>query len=84
MPSESLIPYPTAGNRLPYRSSLKRNPILEAVMAQPNFKFQKRPKELERKKKHAETLQRKQEKGASLSEDEPRLPDDEENAPLPE
>jgi hypothetical protein len=40
-------------------------------MAKPNFAFQKRQKELEKKKKNDEKLQRKQEKKSSLVEGEP-------------
>ncbi len=53
-------------------------------MAKPNFQFQKRQKELERKKKKEEKLQRKQLKGSdtpdtlpdeeSATEEEPRNP----------
>lgn len=39
-------------------------------MAKPNFKFQKRQKELDRKKKQDEKVQRKQEKETSPVEDE--------------
>lgn len=51
-------------------------------MAQPNFKFQKRQKELERKKKQDEKLLRKQEKGASPAADGTRL-QEEQVPPLP-
>ena len=47
-------------------------------MAKPNFKFQKRQKELDRKKKHDEKLLRKQDKGASLTEEGNELPEAEE------
>lgn len=39
-------------------------------MAKPNFKFQKRQKELEKKKKSDEKLQRKIEKNSSRSTDD--------------
>ena len=39
-------------------------------MAKPNFAFQKRQKELEKKKKNDEKLQRKQEKKSSAVEGE--------------
>ena len=39
-------------------------------MAKPNFKFQKRQKELEKKKKSDEKLQRKIEKNSSQSTDD--------------
>jgi hypothetical protein len=38
-------------------------------MAKPNFQFQKRQKELERKKKNEEKLQRKLEKSSSHADD---------------
>ena len=38
-------------------------------MAKPNFAFQKRQKELEKKKKTEEKLQRKQEKKISVTEE---------------
>jgi hypothetical protein len=47
-------------------------------MAKPNFKFQKRQKELDRKKKQDEKLLRKQDKGASLDEEGNELPEAEE------
>ena len=48
-------------------------------MAKPNFAFQKRQKELEKKKKNEEKLQRKLEKKSSPGEDEPeQIPGDEE------
>lgn len=53
-------------------------------MAQPNFKFQKRQKELDRKKKQDEKLQRKQEKVTSLTDDEAQAPEGQEEAPLAE
>lgn len=40
-------------------------------MAKPNFAFQKRQKELEKKKKNEEKLQRKLEKKSSLAEGDP-------------
>jgi hypothetical protein len=40
-------------------------------MAKPNFQFQKRQKELERKKKNDEKMQRKLEKNNSPSEETP-------------
>lgn len=43
-------------------------------MAKPNFKFQKRQKELDRKKKQDEKLLRKQEKAEHPAEDEASLP----------
>jgi len=50
-------------------------------MAKPNFQFQKRQKELERKKKNEEKLQRKQAKNAPLSADPSEQPvADEESA----
>lgn len=53
-------------------------------MAQPNFKFQKRQKELDRKKKQDEKLLRKQEKVTSLTDDEAAVPEGQEDASLPE
>lgn len=53
-------------------------------MAQPNFKFQKRQKELDRKKKQDEKLLRKQEKVASLTDEETAVPEGQEDASLPE
>lgn len=55
-------------------------------MAKPNFKFQKRQKELDRKKKQDEKLLRKQEKGdSSLSEEEDdSLPEATDDASSPE
>lgn len=47
-------------------------------MAKPNFKFQKRQKELDRKKKQDEKLLRKQEKGDSLTEEGNEIPEAEE------
>jgi len=41
------------------------------LMAKPNFKFQKRQKELEKKKKSDEKLQRKIEKNSSQPTDDP-------------
>jgi len=38
-------------------------------MAKPNFQFQKRQKELERKKKNEEKLQRKLAKGSAVEDD---------------
>ena len=43
----------------------------EDTMAKPNFKFQKRQKELERKKKAEEKIQRKLEKKGSPPDDSP-------------
>jgi hypothetical protein len=43
-------------------------------MAKPNFQFQKRQKELERKKKNEEKLQRKQAKNTPLPDDTPEEP----------
>lgn len=43
-------------------------------MAKPNFQFQKRQKELERKKKNEEKLQRKLAKGSTV-EDDPEASD---------
>ena len=40
-------------------------------MAKPNFKFQKRQKELEKKKKNDEKLQRKIDKNSSQPTDDP-------------
>ena len=40
-------------------------------MAKPNFAFQKRQKELEKKKKNEEKLQRKLEKKSPLAGDDP-------------
>jgi hypothetical protein len=40
-------------------------------MAKPNFQFQKRQKELERKKKQEEKLQRKRENGDAQPGEEP-------------
>ena len=47
-------------------------------MAKPNFQFQKRQKELEKKKKNEEKLQRKLERGKEgLGEDQPDAESDE-------
>jgi len=49
-------------------------------MAKPNFQFQKRQKELERKKKNEEKLQRKLEKNSTSTEDaieEPEVAEEE-------
>ncbi len=43
-------------------------------MAKPNFKFQKRQKELERKKKNEEKLQRKLNKNSDASQENPDQP----------
>jgi len=40
-------------------------------VAKPNFKFQKRQKELDKKKKQEEKQLRKQERAATLGEEEP-------------
>jgi hypothetical protein len=49
-------------------------------MAKPNFQFQKRQKELDRKKKNEEKLQRKLARStASTEEDHEQPPADEEN-----
>jgi len=40
-------------------------------MAKPNFQFQKRQKELEKKKKNEEKLQRKRAKGTIQPEEDP-------------
>ncbi len=40
-------------------------------MAKPNFQFQKRQKELEKKKKNEEKLQRKRAKGTDQPEENP-------------
>jgi hypothetical protein len=40
-------------------------------MAKPNFQFQKRQKELERKKKNEEKLQRKLTKGSAPLDEDP-------------
>jgi len=45
-------------------------------MAKPNFKFQKRQKELERKKKNEEKLQRKLTKHSTESEADANQPPD--------
>lgn len=52
-------------------------------MAQPNFKFQKRQKELDRKKKHDEKALRKQEKVETSPEDETTPIPAQEDAALP-
>ena len=44
-------------------------PDMRDTMAKPNFAFQKRQKELEKKKKTEEKLQRKQEKKISVTEE---------------
>ena len=50
-------------------------------MAKPNFKFQKRQKELDRKKKQDEKMQRKLERETSpLEDDSDQLPTPKENA----
>jgi len=49
-------------------------------MAKPNFQFQKRQKELERKKKNEEKLQRKREKSIGLTEENPDQPVEGEDA----
>lgn len=49
-------------------------------MAKPNFQFQKRQKELERKKKNEEKLQRKLAKKDPLPEDAARQPSEGETA----
>lgn len=50
-------------------------------MAKPNFKFQKRQKELDRKKKQDEKMQRKQERDSLLPEvDSDEVPAKEEDA----
>ena len=43
-------------------------------MAKPNFQFQKRQKELEKKKKNEEKLQRKLAKNTLQSEEDPDAP----------
>ncbi len=49
-------------------------------MAKPNFQFQKRQKELDRKKKNDEKLQRKLEKNITPEEESPEAtPAEEEN-----
>ncbi|MHC1697323.1 MAG: hypothetical protein AB9919_04480 [Geobacteraceae bacterium] len=49
-------------------------------MAKPNFKFQKRQKELEKKKKSEEKLQRKLDRsGSQLTENADTVPVDEES-----
>lgn len=49
-------------------------------MAQPNFKFQKRQKELEKKKKNEEKMQRKLDRsGGQLPETDAAVPTDEGN-----
>ncbi|MBJ6752042.1 hypothetical protein [Geomonas anaerohicana] len=55
-------------------------------MAKPNFKFQKRQKELDRKKKQDEKLLRKQEKTGQGAEDDlsPDDESDEDAAAVPE
>lgn len=50
-------------------------------MAKPNFQFQKRQKELERKKKNDEKLQRKLAKSAAPTEEDPEQPSAEEETP---
>jgi hypothetical protein len=50
-------------------------------MAKPNFQFQKRQKELEKKKKNEEKLQRKLAKSAVPTEDNPDQPPAEEETP---
>ncbi len=42
-------------------------------MAKPNYQFQKRQKELEKKKKNEEKLQRKRAKNAPETEEDPDL-----------
>lgn len=49
-------------------------------MAKPNFQFQKRQKELERKKKNEEKMQRKLAKNDSSAEDTPETDAVEEDA----
>lgn len=52
-------------------------------MAKPNFQFQKRQKELERKKKQEEKLQRKVDKqGSSLEEDVAQSAEEEQSPTL--
>lgn len=46
-------------------------------MAKPNFQFQKRQKELERKKKNEEKLQRKLNKNSPTTDDPEESPADE-------
>jgi hypothetical protein len=46
-------------------------------MAKPNFQFQKRQKELEKKKKNEEKMQRKLERNSSQpAEDQDQLPEE--------
>jgi hypothetical protein len=52
-------------------------------MAKPNFKFQKRQKELERKKKNEEKLQRKLTKNGDASQENPDQPPVDEGTPIP-
>ena len=49
-------------------------------MAKPNFQFQKRQKELDRKKKNEEKLQRKREKSLELTDETPEQPVEDEEA----
>jgi hypothetical protein len=49
-------------------------------MAKPNFKFQKRQKELEKKKKNEEKLKRKLDKSSTQSAENPeQFPDEDQN-----
>ena len=50
-------------------------------MAKPNFKFQKRQKELEKKKKNEEKMQRKLDNRSGGSVEAPNLPTEEGEAP---
>lgn len=50
-------------------------------MAKPNFKLQKRQKELERKKKNEEKLQRKLAKNSLAAEENPDQPPADEESP---
>ena len=52
-----------------------------ATMAKPNFQFQKRQKELERKKKNDEKLQRKLEKNSAPADESPEASPAEEESP---
>jgi hypothetical protein len=53
----------------------------ESTMAKPNFQFQKRQKELERKKKNDEKLQRKLEKHSASTDESPEASPAEEESP---